>query len=364
MSSRPDLLNSRSRNQIEGVLRILGERESVQEKPLDPVEGSLRTILKELRTNADALSFIQFVIASKATHIDLVLQLFDRSGQKILTRDNVRVLNAETVRNAEDPDEEPADDDPTVAVIFKILQILKYYGVTFDAQNNLSFSSVDEIAELTPQTEVMQRLQFEILITREVIKKLVSDLLIFASDVNFKLNGKSHHKPIRTKKMLSAASVQDTASLVERIYDQYSQPFDASWHIAFGFFKGGHIRSSAPIIVEAHFPQEAVAYLQAHFDEFLAPTMSPGIQLFELGETLGIQFMLRHSDQEETSAVPISLAEAKQLVVDKVPLADMVPSLVQGGTVSAIRPISNEPRLLKVIKTPTGNRLGEQKNGS
>lgn len=176
--------------------------------------------------------------------------------------------------------QEPASEDPFLAVKFKLHRLLELFK---------------------PRTETNK------------------DLVFYASDVVFAADGLFYHKPSRDSEI-------DVSALISELKTRYQQPFQAVWQIAFGAADIDGV-SMGNIKLEAAYP----GLNSAEIVENINVEANTGLNLVELGIEKKLVFKLYLEDGGE----PLILNDeagyelVKQFVVQKLPTLEMFAHLIQ-----------------------------------
>jgi len=181
--------------------------------------------------------------------------------------------------------QEPASEDPFLAVKFKLHRLLELFK---------------------PRTEANK------------------DLVFYASDVVFTADGLFYHKPSRDNEV-------NVEALVAELTTRYQKPFSAGWQIAFGAADIDGV-SMGNIKLEADYPglnpNEIIDNLNLE--------ANTGLNLVELGVEKNLVFKLYLEDGGE----PLILNDeagyelVKQFVVQKLPTLEMFAHLIQREVVA------------------------------
>ncbi|PWU23815.1 hypothetical protein C5B42_01475 [Candidatus Cerribacteria bacterium 'Amazon FNV 2010 28 9'] len=138
-------------------------------------------------------------------------------------------------------------------------------------------------------------------------------LVVTASDVVFKLNGKNNHKPGREDNAILTPEGNMHEGYIAEAQEWYKDPFIALWSVAFVFHNVNKLNRVAVVSIEANFPQGIPQDIVRKQYNSAMNTRLPLIELApEYGATVSI------SNDGKTEQVPLDPLIAVQLIRDRV----------------------------------------------
>jgi hypothetical protein len=179
--------------------------------------------------------------------------------------------------------QEPSDENPVEAVIFKLLQIIEYYR----GESNY----------------------------------------YMAGDVTFFHNDRLWHRWVRNTRDLSTLHERDRQLLIDQLVAEYEHDFTARWEVAFGLdrvMEPGKIYK--PRVVTGTITGKFPGMDEQDVVNKLLLTANTGITLIEQAKEVNVPLVLTYSDGTQRE---LSHEEAIQLIVAKVPTYEMLERLLE-----------------------------------